>query len=268
MGCALGADDGRGLNPHPMSEQSSTPDTPACGTVVERRAAFAEGVRDYLPMIPAIAAWAIVTGVALIQSGLSLVHAVGFSALAFAGSAQLATLPLIAAGVPLTIIVLTALMMNLRFVIYSAALKSSLQHVPLARRILLGYLSGDVGVVLYLRRVQRTPGWAPRDAYFFGMVAVNWVVWHVASLFGIFAAAWIPREWGLEFAGTLALVALLVPMGARRSGIAGIAVGAAVGVATLHWPARLGLVVAIVCGVVAAMLAERRGQRRAPAGTP
>lgn len=241
------------------------PDAFAMGTPEERRAAFREGVRDYLPMLPAIVAWGVVTGVALVQSGLSLAHALGLSATAFAASAQLAALPLIAAGAPLSIVVLTALMMNLRFVIYSAALKSSLQHVPMRRRILLGYLIGDMGVVLYLKRVQRHPDWAPRDAYFFGMSSVNWAVWHVASLTGIFAAAWIPREWGLEFAGTLALLALLVPMCARLPGALGIAVAAGVGIATAGWPARLGLVFAIVCGIVAAMAAERWRRPRAGA---
>jgi predicted branched-subunit amino acid permease len=236
---------------------------PATGSPEERRAAFREGVRDYLPAVPAIAAWGVVTGVALVQSGLSLAHALGLSATAFAATAQLAALPLIVAGAPLSVIVLTALMMNLRFVIYSAALKSSLQHVKFGRRVLLGYLIGDMGVVLYLKRVQRHPDWAPRDAYFLGMSAINYTAWHVASLTGIFASAWIPRDWGLEFAGTLALLALLVPMCARLPGAVGTAVGAALGVATMHWPARLGLVFAIVCGVAAAMLAEQWTHRRA-----
>ena len=238
------------------------PDAPTRGTPEERRAAFREGARDFVPMLPAIVAWGLVTGVALVQSGLSLAHALGLSATAFAASAQLATVPMIVAGAPLSIVVLTALMINLRFVIYSAALKNSLQHVPMRRRVLLGYLIGDMGVVLYLKRVQRDPGWAPRDAYFLGMSSVNWVVWHVASLTGIFAAAWIPREWGLEFAGTLALLALLVPMCARLPAAAGIAVAAGVGIATLHWPARLGLVFAVLCGIVAAMGVERARRSR------
>jgi predicted branched-subunit amino acid permease len=96
------------------------------------------------------------------------------------------------------------------------------------------------------------------------MSAINWSAWHVASLTGIFAAAWIPRDWGLEFAGTLALVALLVPMCARLPGAVGTLVAAALGIATLHWPARLGLVFAIVCGVVAAMAVEQ--WRRPDAG--
>ena len=244
------------------------PSSPAAraprGTPDERRAAFRAGARDYLPVLPAIVAWGVVTGVALVQSGLTLAQALGFSATAFAASAQLATLPLIVAGAPLTVIVLTALMMNLRFVIYSAALKSSLQHVPFGRRMLYGYLTGDMGVVLYLKRVQQDSAWAPRDAYFYGMAVVNWSVWHAASFAGIFAAAWIPRDWGLEFAGTVALLALLVPLCTQLPGAVATVVSAAVGYATLHWPARLGLVVALVAGVASALLVDRvRDARRA-----
>ncbi|MCZ8131982.1 MAG: AzlC family ABC transporter permease [Steroidobacteraceae bacterium] len=236
---------------------------PSRGTADERRAAFREGVRDYLPMLPALIAWGLVTGVALVQSGLTLAQAIGFSVTAFAASAQLATLPLIVGGVPLTVIVLTALMMNLRFVIYSAALKGSLQHVPFGRRMWYGYLTGDMGVVLYLKRMQRDPGWAARDAYFHGVATVNFAVWHVSSLAGIFAAAWIPRDWGLEFAGTVALIALLVPLCTRLPGAVATAIAATIGWATLHWPARLGLVVAIVAGIAAAVLVDRWRERRA-----
>lgn len=235
------------------------------GTPDERRAAFREGARDYLPVTPAIVAWGLVTGVALVQSGLTLAQALGLSATAFAGSAQLAVLPLIAGAAPVWIIVVTALMMNLRFVIYSAALKGSLEHLPFRRRLLLGYLIGDMGFVLYTRRVEREPAWQPRDAYFLGMASLNWCVWHAASLFGIFAAAWIPRDWGFEFAGTLALVALLVPLCARLPGAVGTVVAAGLGILTLHWPARSGLLVAIVAGVVAALLVDRR--RRPEAGS-
>jgi predicted branched-subunit amino acid permease len=236
------------------------------GSPDERRAAFSAGMRDLVPALPGMASWGLVTGVAMVQSGLPLQHALGMSVTAYAGSAQLAVLPMIAAGAPLGTIALTALMMNLRFVIYSAALKRSLEHVPFWRRLGLGYLIGDMGTVLYLRRVHREPDWAPRDAYFLGMSLLNWACWHVSSLVGIFAAAWIPRAWGLEFAGTLALLALLAPLCTKLPGLVGTVVATAVGLATASWPARAGLVLAVVAGVAAALLVEERAQRRDAGG--
>lgn len=236
---------------------------PAPESRAERRAAFREGVREYVPALPALVAWGVVTGVAMVQSGLALVYVLGLGATAFAASAQLASVPLLVSGAPLWVIVLTALMTNLRFVIYSAALKNHLQHLSWRRRLLLSYLIGDMLVVMFLRKMQHRPDWPARDAYFLGMGALNVVVWHTSQLAGIFGAAWIPHDWGFELAGTLALLALVLPACASLPGAAGALAAGAVGVATLHWPARLGLVVAIVAGVVVALVVEAWRERRA-----
>ena len=55
------------------------------------------------------------------------------SLLVYAGSAQLAALPLIVAGAPLWVIVATGLITNLRFVIYSAALRPYFADEPVAQ---------------------------------------------------------------------------------------------------------------------------------------
>ncbi|MCC7199450.1 MAG: AzlC family ABC transporter permease [Gammaproteobacteria bacterium] len=230
----------------------------------DRRAAFRRGVREMLPMMPAIAAWGLVTGVAMVQSGLTLAQALGLSALAYAGSAQLAVLPLFAGGSPVWVIVLTAIMVNLRFVIYSAVLYRPLAHLSWRRRLMLGYLTGDIGFVIFSRRLHEEPEWPQRGDYFLGLSSVNWVVWHVASFTGILLAARIPREWGLELAGTLALLALLVPFFARRPAAAGVLVSGSIAVMCYDWPLRLGLVVAIGCGLAAALLVERMLHKAQP----
>lgn len=62
------------------------------------------GARDVLEFIPGIAAWGLVTGVAMVKGGLSVPLALVMSLVVFSGSAQLATLPLIAAGAPLRVV--------------------------------------------------------------------------------------------------------------------------------------------------------------------
>jgi predicted branched-subunit amino acid permease len=224
-----------------------------------------EGWRDFLSVTPGVGAWGLVTGVAMVQSGLTVVQATGFSALAFAGSAQLATAPLIVAGVPVWVIFLTALAVNLRFVIYSAIVRDDLRAVPWRQRLLLGYLTSDTGFALYVRRLRRDPDWAHRTEYFIGLAFANAAVWQVTTLLGIVAASWFPREWGLELAGTLALLALWIPLCATRSGKIGSLAAVVVGVATFHWPLRLGLLAAILVGSVAAVVSERLQAKAAEA---
>jgi predicted branched-subunit amino acid permease len=57
-----------------------------------------------LPTLFGIGAWGMVVGVAMVKSGLTVAQASGMTLVVFAGSAQLASLPLIAAGAPIWVI--------------------------------------------------------------------------------------------------------------------------------------------------------------------
>ena len=218
-------------------------------------------MRELLPLTPGVFAWGLVTGVAMVKSGLTVAQALGLSLLAYAGSAQLAALPLIATAAPLWLVTATALVVNLRFVVYSAMIREHFAHLPAARRALLGYLVGDVMLARFTALVQQEPDY-PRVAYYAGGAIANWIVWQVSSIVGILAADAIPATWGLELAGTLALIALVVPLCARAPALAGVAVAALVALIAHPLPLRLGLALAIVCGMGAALALEAFMDRR------
>ena len=72
------------------------------------RRAFREGARDYSPTLMAIFSWGLVTGIAMSKSALTLPQALTMSLLCYAGSSQLAVLPLLAAKLPIWTVLLTA----------------------------------------------------------------------------------------------------------------------------------------------------------------
>ncbi len=226
------------------------------------RAAFRAGLRDMLPVVPALTAWALVTGIAMAKSSLTFGQSAGFSLIAYAGSAQLAALPLLVAGAPLAVSVLSALTVNLRFVIYSAAIAPSFRSLPLGQRLALGYVVSDMAFVLYMRREAQLRDSPTRAWYFAGLGSALFVVWHLGSLAGIVGGRAIPAAWGLDFAGELALLALLVPMLAGRPALAGCVVSALLGVLLAGLPFRLGLVLAILAGIAVAVAVEGRGRAR------
>ena len=75
------------------------------------------------------------------KSVLTVGQATVMSLLVYAGSSQLAVLPLFAAKLPLWTILLTAAMVNIRFVIFSAGLTPHFAHLPMWRRLCLLYTS-------------------------------------------------------------------------------------------------------------------------------
>ncbi len=118
--------------------------------------------------LPAVFSWGLVTGVAMSKSALTVPEAIGMSLLVYAGSAQLAVLPLFAAGLPIWTIWLTAAVVNLRFVIFSAALQPHFSYLPLGRRTVLGFFNGDLHFVYFMQKYVE-PGYAPgKEGYFWG----------------------------------------------------------------------------------------------------
>jgi predicted branched-subunit amino acid permease len=235
-----------------------------------RRDAFLRGVRAVAPATIATGTWGLVTGVAMVKVGLSTIEAIGMSLLVFAGSAQLAALPLIAADAPVWVILLTATVVNLRFVIISAGVQPYFRHFPLGRRLMLGYLTTDIGFALFISRFARQPdverGSTEQVWFFLGMAAGNWVAWQGLSILGIVLATQVPGAWGLEFAAILALIALTIPMINGKPALVGAATAGLVAVVAAGFPLKLGLVAAVLVGIVAAMgtelMLERSGRRR------
>ncbi len=224
---------------------------------VEKRA-FREGLKVCAPTMPGIFAWGMVTGMAMVKTGLTLWQALGMTFIVFAGSAQLASLPLIVANAPLWVVFVTALVVNLRFVIFAAAVGPHFAHLPWYKRIWHGYFNADITVGLFPQRfpaetIYRTEG---KVGFFTGIGYPNWAAWQAGSVAGILLASQIPQSWGIGFAGTLALLAVTIPLTINAAALAGVVVAAAAAVAGAALPYRLGLLLAVVVGMMAAMAAD------------
>ncbi|GAB2903702.1 AzlC family ABC transporter permease [Paraburkholderia jirisanensis] len=220
------------------------------------RRAFHEGFRTYSPTIMAILSWGLVTGIAMSKSVMTVPQALGMSLLVYAGSSQLAVLPLLAAKLPLWTVLLTAAMVNTRFVIFSAGLAPHFAYLPLRRRLLVGYFNGDVIYLLFQKKNFAT-GYVPgKEAFFWGMAVASWVSWQVSSIIGILLASLFPDNWGLSLAGTLALIPIMVSAIATRSTLAAVAVAGIVSLLAFDLPYRLALPLAVIAAIVAGSMAD------------
>lgn len=237
------------------------------GLALTRRPMFREGVRDGVPMAIGIAAWGLVAGVAMAKSGMGVSLAVFMSVLVYAGSAQIAALPLIAADAPMWVVWATTLCVSLRFMAFSFHYRPYLAHLPRPRRIALGYLMGDTNFALFIRRFPaRAPGHEHEHAdYFMGSALMTYGVWQVSIVTGIIAGYGIPASWGLGFAGTMALLALTCTQLRNPSSWAAAVVAACAAVAAYALPLKLNIVVAIAAAVAVGLLADHARAARAGA---
>ncbi|MFN0186312.1 MAG: AzlC family ABC transporter permease [Aquabacterium sp.] len=229
---------------------------------------FRRGAREMVPMGYAVATWGLVTGVAMVQSGLAVWQAVLMSLVAFAGTAQLATLPLIASGAPVSLVLMAAACVNLRFVFLGLQWRPYFGHLPLKRRAALAYFCADLNLVLFRRRFSQAQPAPEQWPYFWGGIAVNASAWHLASLLGIALAHRIPLSWGLGFAGTISLLAFVWSMIETRRMAVAAAIAAAVSLAAVALPLKLNIVVAIVAAVIAGAIMDMASGRRQAGAAP
>ena len=229
---------------------------------VRRQSAFREGALAMVSPALGIGAWGLMTGVSMVKSGMSVIESVAMTLLVYAGSAQLAAIPLLVAGAPVWVILATGFCVNLRFVVFSLHLRPYLMHMPRWRRLVNGYLTADLSYALFTRRFAQ-PAVDPanrqtQEAYLAGSYFVTWSSWMGMSVIGIALANLIPAAWGLGFAGVLCLVGILCSLANTRLRILSAALAGASAVALYALPLKLNIVAAIAIAVAACYLLERK----------
>ncbi len=230
-----------------------------------RHPEFRVGALDSLAAAPGLAAWGLMTGVAMVNSGLSTFEALLMGVIVFAGSAQLAAIPLIASGAPMWVVLATGFCVNLRFVVFSAHMRPYVMHLPLWQRLVTGYLTTDLTYVLFTRRFHQ-PGVTPeqlqaQQAYLAGNSCVNWVAWVGCSVIGVLLAGLIPIAWGLGFAGILALLGIGFSLASSPLRWVSAGVAGAAAVAAFALPFKLNILLAIAAAVAMCLILEARHER-------
>lgn len=220
------------------------------------RAAFWGGVRALAPSMPGIIPFGLVTGITATEMGLAPATTLGMSLLFYSGSAQMTALQLLRSDTFALVIVLTALVINLRYLMYSASLAPYLHHLPRRWTWPLAYLLADQAYVISILRY--SAGELQRfDHYFFAGSALNmWLTWQLSVVAGVALGAGIPASWSLDFAIPLVFLALLVPAIRNRACLWAAVVAGSVAVMAAGMPYNLGLVMAALCGIASGLLAE------------
>ncbi|HOZ63781.1 MAG TPA: AzlC family ABC transporter permease [Burkholderiaceae bacterium] len=223
---------------------------------------FRNGVGDMLGAAPGIAAWGLMTGVAMVKSGMSVAESLLMAVLVFAGSSQLAAIPLIIAGAPIWIVLATGFCVNLRFVVFSLHLRPYLMHLPMWERMTHGYFTADLTYVLFTRRFPQV-GTEPaqlraQESYLSGNCLINWLSWMGSSVLGVVLSNLIPAAWGLGFAGILCLIGILCSLATTRLRLLSAGVAGVAAVATYALPLKLNILVAIAAAVILCLSMENR----------
>jgi 4-azaleucine resistance transporter AzlC len=225
------------------------------------RSAFFVGLRDQLPATISILPFGLITGAASSAAGMDPWLAIGMSCIVYAGASQLAAISLMAQHAPAVIVVLTVLVVNLRMVMYSAALAPRFRDAPTARKWLLSYLLTDHGFALVQARFTTGSEQRHQDFYYLGAACLMWITWQIMVVIGVFAGTLVPTNWSLDFAIPLVFLALVLPALQTRAHWSAALAAMVAAAFTSSMPLKLGLISASLVGVVIGSWLDARDER-------
>jgi len=216
------------------------------------------GARDMSPVLLALAPVALTLGAGIAAAPIDARIAWVGAIFVYAASAHATAIAMLGGGAAGPAVVLAALLLTTRSIIYSAGLVTRMQRQPGWFRWTAPYLLVDPLFALVTSRTdEEDDPWVVRW-YYLGAGLAIWVMWMPAMALGIVLGPVIPNGPALRFALPALLIAFLVPGLRSRPAVVAAAVGAVVGAAMSGLPGSAGLVLATVLGMAAAVFLERR----------
>jgi len=265
-GCTLAPWHTRRVSPTPAQPRSRA----VLGIGRQQWADAWAGCKAISPLMVGSAMFGLAFGALVNVAGINPWAGASASVIVVAGASQIAMVEAIRANAPAIIAILTAVLINARFALYSAALAPVWAAFPLRWKLLLGYLMTDQAAVTQLQWADRYPDPVARRWFALGGAFPFVAVWVVGTVVGIVLGPVIPEAWQIDFIVPLMFIAVLVPGLKKPAELVTVGVATVVVVAARALPFGLNVLLAIVVAMSAGSAFEswsdaRAGRRGTPA---
>lgn len=227
----------------------------------DTKSSFRRGIRDGLPFLVVVMPFATLFGVIATEAGLSVLETLTFSVVVIAGAAQFTAIQLMTENAPTLVVLASALAVNMRMAMYSAAITPHLGALPLWKRVITAYFLVDQtyasSVIDYEKHPDQTV--TQKWAYFMGVCLPICPMWYVFTLVGAWMGEAVPSDLGLDFTLPIAFIAIIGPALRTRAHVLAALAAAVSALLAAGLPYNLGLIVGGLVGMIVGAEAERRG---------
>lgn len=174
------------------------------------RGLFLEGIKDCIPTLLGYIGIGAAFGIVGSASGLNVLEIALLSLFVYAGSAQFIICALFVVHTPLSVIILTTFIVNLRHFLMGLTIAPAFKSYSIGRNIGIATLLTDetFGVASTKLMGQKNL----HASWMNGLNITAYLCWLIASIVGALLGQWIaePESLGLDFALTAMFVALLI----------------------------------------------------------
>lgn len=236
----------------------NNPDTSTAMGLETPRERFLAGARAVMPIMTGVIPFALILGVVTVDTGLPASMGPAMSLATYAGASQFLMLQLISSNAAWWVIILSAWILNLRFMLYSASLAFHLKHLPTRWKAPVAYMLSDQVYAISIIEYDQPEGQQLKRWFYLGAALVMWTSYQIATLAGALLGAQLPESWSLDFAFPLTFMALLIPAMKNRFMVLAAAASGVIAVAGYELPYSLNLPLAIGTGIGVGLLSERQ----------
>ena len=171
---------------------------------------FLQGVKDCIPTLIGYISIGLAAGIVAAASHLRELEMALMSILVYAGASQFIICALLVAGSPISVIILTVFIVNLRHLLLSMALAPQFTKYSVLKNVGFATLLTDESFGVAANKVAQ--GEKLNDHWMNGLNITAYLSWIVSCVIGTLFGKWIsnPEVFGLDFALTAMFIALLV----------------------------------------------------------
>lgn len=202
-----------------------------------------------IPITTGVIPFGAVMGTVAHEAGFSFFQTVTMNVIVYAGAAQLAATELMTQNAAGAVVVLTGLIVNLRFLLYSAAMAPVLRHSGIWAKLFCAHTLTDQSYAVMTANEESLPTLNDRVVFYMGTAVCMLLAWHSSVMLGFVFGNFAPPEWNLDYAVPLSFAALVVPTLKNRNYILIGAFSFVVSILLNPLPYRLGLFVTALMAI-------------------
>lgn len=245
----------------PATDEGSTANT-------SPRSPFGQGMIAALVMVPGVFPFGLITGVTALDVGYTIIETAAMNVLIYAGAAQLAAARMLADSAAVWVIVLTGCVINLRLLLYSAALSQTFAGKSWWQKTIAAYALTDQAYALSIAE-QDARSQSELVSYYFGVATTMTITWHSSVAAGYFFGNIVPASLSLDFAVPLCFGALVLPHLKDPINLIVASIAASLSILLYGLPYNLGLVASGVTAIAIGYgISEWRGSVAASGKSP
>lgn len=219
---------------------------------------FRKGFKSMLPIVPGILPFGAVMGTVSADAQLSFFQTVGMNIIVFAGAAQMAAVELMKYQAAIWVVVATGLIINLRFLLYSAALSPVLQKESFLKKLVSAFCLTDQSYAVMSAEQDKFKTNEEAVSYYLGSCACMMIAWHSSVIAGYVFGNFAPKSISLDYAIPLSFVALVIPTLKNYKYIVVAIFSSVVSLVLSDLPYRTGLMVTALLGIALAFFLTRK----------